>query len=60
MLVVRPNPWKMRAFLDSPAEGTTSGPAKSTLVQRLRWERLFLTIGAIAVVAVGVIALASH
>jgi hypothetical protein len=60
MLVVRPNPRKMRAFLDSPAEGSTRWPARHGIAQRLRWERVFLAIGAIGVVAVVVIALASH
>jgi hypothetical protein len=50
----------MRAFLDSPAEGSARWPANHGVVQRLRWERVFLAIGAIGLVAVAVIALASH
>lgn len=60
MLVVRPNPRRMRAFRDSPAEGSARLSARAGILQRLRWERILLAVGAIGVIAVTVAALASH
>ena len=60
MLVVRPNPRRMRAFRDSPAEGSAGFSARADIMQRLRWERILLALGAVGVIAVAVVALAPH
>lgn len=56
MLIVRPNPRRMRAFLDSPAEG--SRPLRPGF--GMGWERMLLAIGAVGAVAAVVITLALH
>lgn len=58
MLVVKPNPRRMRAFVDSPAERGRV-PSRGRVAYQWRWEpRLLLAAGAIAVVAGALIALA--
>jgi hypothetical protein len=42
MLVVKPNPRRMRYMRDSPSENSVRG---SRVVDRLRWERVFLAAG---------------
>jgi hypothetical protein len=60
MLVVRPNPRRMRAFRDSPAEGSAGFSARAGMMQHLRWERVLLAVGAIGVIALAAVALVSH
>jgi ABC-type Fe3+-siderophore transport system permease subunit len=59
-LVVRPNPRRMRAFIESPAERPDTLPRRRGIVWRVRWERLFLAAGAIAAIAVALAILTSH
>lgn len=60
MLVVKPNPRRMRAFLNSPAEGSLPLPGRAGILQRVRWQRALLAVGAIAAAAGVVLALAVH
>lgn len=60
MLFVRPNPRRMRAFLNSPAEGSRRLPGSAGIAPRVRWERVLLAVGAIGAVASVVIALAVY
>jgi hypothetical protein len=57
MLVVKPNPRRMRYMRDSPSENSVRG---GRLVDRLRWERVFLVAGIAGVIVVGLIAVAAH
>jgi hypothetical protein len=60
MLVVRPNPRRMRAFRDSPAEGSAGFSARAGIMQHLRWERVLLAVGAVGAIVVTALAVASH
>jgi hypothetical protein len=55
MLVVKPNPRRMRYMRDSPAENSMRDPQP---VNRLWW--VFLAAGIAGVVVAGLIALAAH
>jgi|HubBroStandDraft_6_1064221.scaffolds.fasta_scaffold292116_2 hypothetical protein len=57
MLVVKPNPRRMRYMRDSPSENSVRG---SRPVDRVRWERVFLAAGIAGVIVVGLIAVAAH
>jgi hypothetical protein len=57
MLVVKPNPRRMRYMRDSPSENSVDG---SRFVNRIRWERVFLAVGIAGVIVVGLIAVAAH
>ena len=50
----------MRAFLNSPAEGSRPLAGRTDIGQRISWGRLVGVIGALAVVAGVVVALAMH
>jgi hypothetical protein len=58
MLVVRPNPRRMRYMRDSPAEGSRA-PDRS-IFDRLRWGRVVFAVGLAGAAVVGVLALASY
>ncbi|HWB51747.1 MAG TPA: hypothetical protein VG651_21750 [Stellaceae bacterium] len=63
MVVIRPNPRRMRAFLDSPAERPGRLTARPGRFPRAAWERVLFAVGAgaaVAVAAVAVIAIVSH
>ncbi len=60
MLVVRPNPRRMRAFLNSPAEGSRPLRGRAGFGQRMRWQGVLLAVGAVGALAGAVIALALH
>ena len=57
MLVVKPNPRRMRYMRDSPSENSVRC---SRFVDRLRWERVFLAAGIAGVIVVGLIAVTAH
>jgi hypothetical protein len=57
MLVVKPNPRRMRYMRDSPSENSARG---SRFADRLRWERVFLAAGIAGAIVVGLIAVAAH
>ena len=59
MLVVKPNPRRMRYMRDSPSErfGELHRPG---LWQRLRWERVALALGLAGIAVIGLVALSSH
>jgi hypothetical protein len=59
MLVVKPNPRRMRYMRDSPSEGM-GGRRGRGLIERLRWERVLLAAGVVGVVIVGLIALSHY
>ena len=59
MLVIKPNPRRMRYMRDSPSEGI-GGRRERGLIERLRWGRVLLATGAAGAVIAGLIALASH
>ena len=59
-LIVKPNPRRMRAFRDSPAERPGGLPKTGGIWGRLRWERVFLAASAIGAIAIAAVVLAVH
>ena len=58
MLVVKPNPRRMRYMRDSPAEG--SRPLRRNAWERVRWERVVFALGLLAILLVVLFALMHH
>ena len=60
MLVVKPNKRRMRYFRDSPSENALAGMRGSRSVGRVRWARVFLSVGIAGAVVVGLIVVTGH
>ena len=57
-MIIRPNPRRMRAFLNSPSERAV--PGRRGTMWQVRWERVVVAACVAGVVVVGLIALAAY